>query len=90
MTHAMAITLKDTGVDLLGDKLYIEDRGYHVEKVVWSPRIGITVGTEQHWRCYADGHVCVSGKRLRDSARDVKSQLPAEVARPRKSARFCD
>ena len=58
----MGITLKDTGIDLLGPKLHIEDRGHRVERVLWSPRIGITVGTEHHWRCYADGHVSVSGK----------------------------
>ena len=34
VTHAMGITLKDTGVDLLGDTLYIEDRGHRIEKIV--------------------------------------------------------
>ena len=58
----MGITLKDTGVDLLGDTLYIEDRGHRIEKISWSPRIGICVGTERQWRCYAEGHVCVSGR----------------------------
>jgi DNA-3-methyladenine glycosylase len=67
VTHAMAITLKDTGIDLLGDKLYLEDRGHRVEEVVWSPRIGISVGTERHWRCYAGGHLCVSGTASRNS-----------------------
>jgi DNA-3-methyladenine glycosylase len=62
VTHALGITLKDTGIDLLGDKLYIEDRGHRIESISWSPRIGINVGTERHWRCYAEGHVCVSGK----------------------------
>lgn len=61
VTHAMGITLKDTGVDLLGEKLYIEDRGYHIEKIAWSRRIGINVATEREWRCYAEGHVSVSG-----------------------------
>ena len=63
VTHAMGITLKDTGVDLLGDKLYIEDRGHRVEKIAWGPRIGISVGTEHVWRCYAEGHGSVSGRR---------------------------
>jgi DNA-3-methyladenine glycosylase len=62
LTHAMGITLKDTGIDLLGDKLYIEDRGHRVEEISWSPRIGINVGTEHPWRCYAEGHVSVSGR----------------------------
>jgi DNA-3-methyladenine glycosylase len=62
VTHAMGITLKDTGIDLVGDELYIEDRGHRLKNIVWGPRIGINVGTEHHWRCYAEGHACVSGK----------------------------
>jgi DNA-3-methyladenine glycosylase len=65
VTHAMGITLKDTGIDLLGDKLYIEDRGHRIDAIAWSPRIGISVGTERHWRCYANGHACVSGRIVR-------------------------
>jgi len=63
VTHALGITLKDTGIDLLGDKLFIEDRGHRIDDISWSPRIGISAGTERHWRCYADGHGAVSGKR---------------------------
>jgi len=61
LTHAMGITLKDTGVDLLGGKLYIEDRGHAVETIGWSRRIGINVATEREWRCYASGNLSVSG-----------------------------
>jgi DNA-3-methyladenine glycosylase len=62
VTHAMGISLKHTGMDLLGDTLYIEDRGHRIAKIVWSPRIGITVGTDRAWRCHAAGHICVSGR----------------------------
>ena len=62
VTHAMGITLEDTGIDLLGDKLYIEDRGHVIERAAWSTRIGLNVGTEQPWRCYAEGHASVSGR----------------------------
>jgi DNA-3-methyladenine glycosylase len=65
VTHAMGITLQDNNVDLLGDKLYIEDRGLHVPEVSWSTRIGISVGTEQQWRCFASGHASVSGKPVK-------------------------
>jgi DNA-3-methyladenine glycosylase len=64
VTHAMGIRLHDTGVDLLGDKLYVDDRGHRIEKISWSPRIGISVGTEHPWRCYAAGHAGVSGRRM--------------------------
>ena len=60
LTHAMGITLRDTGIDLLGDKLYIEDRGHRIRAVAWSTRIGINVGVERPWRCYAQGHDSVS------------------------------
>ena len=63
VTHAMGITLRDTGVDLVSGKLFIEDRGKRVERVSWSPRIGISVGTEHPWRCYAEGHQSVSGRK---------------------------
>jgi DNA-3-methyladenine glycosylase len=62
LTHAMGITLEDNGIDLLGKKLFIEDRGQRIGKVAWGPRIGINVGTEHPWRCYAERHVCVSGR----------------------------
>jgi 3-methyladenine DNA glycosylase Mpg len=58
----MGITLRDNRLDLLRGKLYIDDRGYRPKNIVWSPRIGISVGTEHHWRCYADAHASVSGK----------------------------
>jgi DNA-3-methyladenine glycosylase len=60
VTHALGITLKDNGLDLLGDELYIEDRGHRIAEIAWSPRIGISVGTDRHWRCYAEHSVCVS------------------------------
>ena len=62
VTRAMGITLDDTGIDLLGPKLYIENRGHRVDRILWSPRIGITVGTEHCWRCYAEGHLSMSGR----------------------------
>ena len=65
LTHAMGISLKHNGIDLLGDTLYIEDRGHRIDKVVWGPRIGINVATERPWRCYAEGHVSVSGRVAR-------------------------
>lgn len=63
LTMAMGITLAENRADLLGDRLYIEDRGIVVGEVVWGPRIGIRVGTESPWRCAVRAHPAVSGRR---------------------------
>ena len=63
LTMAMGITLAENRLDLLGRQLFIEDRGIEVGPVVWGPRIGISVGTERHWRVFVDGHPAVSGPR---------------------------
>jgi DNA-3-methyladenine glycosylase len=51
LTVAMGINLRQNRVDLTGGRLRIEDRGFIPEALEWSPRIGIRVGTERHWRC---------------------------------------
>jgi DNA-3-methyladenine glycosylase len=63
VTHALGITLGDSGADLVGGALYIEDRGVRVDGIAWSPRIGITVGTERRWRCFVKKHRSVSSSR---------------------------
>jgi DNA-3-methyladenine glycosylase len=63
LTMAMAITLAENRADLLGNRLFVEDRGLRLGPVVWGPRIGIRVGTEHAWRAYVEGHPAVSGKR---------------------------
>jgi DNA-3-methyladenine glycosylase len=61
LTMAMGITLADNRIDLTGDRLYIEDRGARVDRIVWGPRIGIRVGTEHAWRASVEAHRSVSG-----------------------------
>jgi DNA-3-methyladenine glycosylase len=58
---AMGITLADNRVDLVGHRLFLEDRGLRFGPIVWGPRIGIRVGTERPWRAYVEGHPAVSG-----------------------------
>lgn len=61
LTMAMGITLEENRLDLLGDRLFVEDRGLPVApKIAWSPRIGIRVGTEHPWRVFVAGHPAVS------------------------------
>jgi DNA-3-methyladenine glycosylase len=64
LTMAMGITLEENRLDLLGDRLYVEDRGIRVAAPEWGPRIGIRVGTEHPWRAWVRGHAAVSGKRI--------------------------
>jgi DNA-3-methyladenine glycosylase len=62
LTRAMGITLTENRADLCGDRLYLDDRGIQVGRIAWSPRIGISVGTEHRWRCYVVGNRAVSGR----------------------------
>jgi DNA-3-methyladenine glycosylase len=43
LTQALDVTMKDDGVDLTGDRLWLEDRGVDVpsEKIASAPRIGV-------------------------------------------------
>lgn len=64
VTRAMGISLRENRLDLVGDVLYIDDRGHTVGDVSWSPRIGITKGTEKRWRCFDAKSAAVSGRTL--------------------------
>jgi DNA-3-methyladenine glycosylase len=61
LTMAMGITLAENGRDLLGNRLFLEDGEAEAHRLVWTPRIGIAVGTERPWRVHAAGHPAVSG-----------------------------
>jgi DNA-3-methyladenine glycosylase len=63
LTMAMGITLQENRLDLLGDRIYVEDRGIRVGEVSWGTRIGIRVGVERPWRVWVTGHPAVSGPR---------------------------
>lgn len=63
LTRALGITLAANMLDLTGSALFIEDRGLAVDDVSWGPRIGIRVGVDRPWRCWATGHPAVSGRR---------------------------
>ena len=62
LTMAMGITLGENTLDLLGDRLYVKDRGIRVDAIGWGPRIGIRVGTESPWRAWIAGNPAVSGR----------------------------
>jgi DNA-3-methyladenine glycosylase len=60
LTRAMGITLAENRLDLLGDRLYVEDRGIRPGPIAWGTRIGITVGTDRPWRAWVQSHRAVS------------------------------
>jgi DNA-3-methyladenine glycosylase len=63
LTKALGISLKENRLDLTSSRLWIEDRGLAPGRLSWGTRIGITRGAERPWRCWAIGHVAVSGRR---------------------------
>jgi DNA-3-methyladenine glycosylase len=63
LTRALGISLKQNLRDLVGSSLRIEDHGIAPRDVDWSPRIGINVGTEHQWRCFARDSAAVSGRK---------------------------
>jgi DNA-3-methyladenine glycosylase len=65
LTRAMGIDLRRNRCDLTLGPMRIEDRGIAMPELRWSRRIGINVGVEPEWRCYADGYDSVSGVRPR-------------------------
>ena len=60
LTMAMGITLAENRLDLLGTRLFVEDRKIATGDIAWGPRIGIRVGTETPWRAWIAGHPAVS------------------------------
>jgi DNA-3-methyladenine glycosylase len=60
LTKAMGITQSENRADLLGARLYIEDRGLKTGSIAWGPRIGINVGKEHPWRAWVSAHPAVS------------------------------
>lgn len=67
LTKAMGIGPRENRIDLCGSLLYIEDRGIEVADVGWGPRVGLTVGTDSPWRCFAVGSDAVSRRPARES-----------------------
>lgn len=63
LTKALGISLKENRLDLTSSRLWIEDRGLDPGRLSWGTRIGITRGADRPWRCWATGHVSVSGRR---------------------------
>ena len=63
LTRALGISLRENLKDLTGSALRIEDAKLPMRPTAWSRRIGINVGVEHEWRCYAAESAAVSGRR---------------------------
>lgn len=63
LCDALGITLEQNRADLLRSPLRVEP-GEPPGAVVWTPRVGITVGTDRFWRCFIKGSPHVSRSQL--------------------------
>ena len=59
---AMGISQRENLSDLLGARLFIEDRGPSSGPIEWSRRIGIRVGVNRLWRASFRDHPAVSAR----------------------------
>jgi DNA-3-methyladenine glycosylase len=64
LTLALGITLAQNTRPLTRGALVIEDRGDRIRDIVWTPRVGIRVGTERPWRASVAGSRSVSAARV--------------------------
>jgi DNA-3-methyladenine glycosylase len=66
LSRALGISLRQNRRDLVCSELRIEDAGLAARPIGWTPRIGINVGTEHDWRCFATDSDAVSARRAAD------------------------
>ncbi|UCD63944.1 MAG: DNA-3-methyladenine glycosylase [Candidatus Zixiibacteriota bacterium] len=60
--RAFGLTRAHNGLDLTGDKIYLEDRNKPAGEIVTTTRIGINHGRQHRWRFYDAGSAAVSRK----------------------------
>jgi len=61
--RSLGLTTSHSGLDLLGDRLFIEDRGASIGQLVSTPRIGINKGMDHQWRLFDGSSTSVSAQR---------------------------
>ncbi|MGE3843965.1 MAG: DNA-3-methyladenine glycosylase [Vicinamibacterales bacterium] len=74
LTRALGIDLALNRADLSASALTIEDWGFRPGPLTWTPRVGISVGTEPYWRVLVPGHSAVSGPPARRRAANPEAQ----------------
>jgi DNA-3-methyladenine glycosylase len=64
LCRALALTIADNGLSLMGDALRLSDApAVPAAEVGVSPRIGISLGTDLPWRWFVRGNPYVSGSK---------------------------
>ena len=85
LSRALAITLQQNRLDLTASALRIEDRGLPAREVLWGPRVGINVGVEHAWRCYAAGSDAVSAFKAGTKKNRLLARPSSSTLRPPRS-----
>jgi DNA-3-methyladenine glycosylase len=76
LSRSFGLSLEHNRLDLTGRRLWIES-GRRVERVAWTPRVGIRVGTERVWRAFDVGSEYVSPTALNRLAEPSPRPRPA-------------
>jgi DNA-3-methyladenine glycosylase len=65
LCKAFALTREHNGLDLEGEHLYLEDRGYRPAEIATSRRIGIIRAVDKRWRFFEPASAFVSVRSVR-------------------------
>lgn len=76
LCDALGVTLEHNRTDMTAGPLWIE-ADQTARRVVWTPRVGIAVGTERFWRCFVEGSPFVSRSQLNREAVTRPRPVPA-------------
>ena len=63
LCKAFNLTRQHNGLDLLGERLYLEDRGFGPSEIETSERIGIKKGTDREYRFFEKDSPHISGRK---------------------------
>lgn len=69
LCQALGIRMSDNRASLLGGRLRVADDGFHPSRILSSPRVGISSGSEKYWRFFIAENPCVSRARENRLAR---------------------
>jgi DNA-3-methyladenine glycosylase len=80
LSRALGISLAQNQRDLVKSELRIEEAGIPARTIDWSPRIGINVGIEHEWRCFAIDSAAVSGGKQKLSMLSIEMRQRTGVS----------